>query len=242
MRPRQSFMCAQQQKARRSEVHHEGVRLASFIHGCKKTELTCYRYIASLEQRQLDLVKAFQQVFEHIGQPIGEDKMQKISATLEAQGINPEHFFIHVRDNAESAMDENPPMPYFENTSTSHDPMNIPTGDADESTEKGGIEGAETHHCTDMIEYTSASSKQPIRIDSESVDDYWGMNDSWNQMPSSNRELDEQAAAVLPFYMVDQNFLSTSHTSQQLAGSLDMCWDAMLDPILNMDEFELCTT
>ena len=207
--------------------------------------MTCYRYIASLEQRQADLVRTFQQVFEHV--PIDADVKRKISVTLEAQGIDPEHFFVHLTDDVENPSDEssqNLKIPCLDNESIPLDFMDISVDDTYRSAKNNGINSAETYPYIDLNELSSVFPRQSTQTENASLDDYWNLSDDWNQMPSFNTETDHQGVQFPPWDMVDQIYLPMSLTSQSqaLANGLHLGWDDLPDQTLNMDEIGPSTT
>ncbi|MCJ1383490.1 hypothetical protein MMC17_006604 [Xylographa soralifera] len=188
-------------------------------------------YINSLESRQMNLVKTLQEVLRHAQQPAGEDAMQKILITLRAQGDEFESLLTQSSKDRETNVNEGNigrQLDHVEDDGISYDPMEFlvtptPTG-RDTRNELNHEEGSTE---PDQFEAALYSEGPAGQATSGNMEEYWNLNDYWNQV-----------ASILEG-PVEQNLLATDSElgSQAHAATLDAsCWESSLPNLLAKDK------
>ena len=144
----------------------------------------------------MNLVKTLQEVLRHAHSLGGEDTMRNILSTLKTQGTNFESVLTQSAENKEIRVSKGNPdqeLCHVEGDTTSYDPMGFLSTSArdvkeiqDDSNHEGNLMNV------DPIEISCSSRLVPEPAVSQSMDDYWNLNDYWNQVASILEEPVEQ--------------------------------------------------
>ncbi|MCJ1436723.1 hypothetical protein MMC27_006105 [Xylographa pallens] len=145
-------------------------------------------YISSLESRQMNLVKTLHEVLRHAQQPVEEDAMRKILITLKAQGNEFENLLTQSTRGGETPVNEGNiarQLDHGEDDSISYDPMDflVSTTPTVRGT-KNELNHEEVSTKSGPIEAPSYFEDLAAQATSGNMEEYWNLNDYWNEVAS----------------------------------------------------------